>query len=245
MDNNSTVTGNLLYDSLLSVRDETQVPGMARFFKTGPGEYGEGDRFLGIKVPAVRKAVSSCWRRLSLQDLDACMASEYHEVRLGALLCLVQMFSHAGKDPQKRQECVDFYLGHLDGVNNWDLVDQSCPGLLGVYLKDRDRSLLYRLAAPERSLWERRIGIVSTLEFIRGGDLDDTYSISDLFLSDPQPLHDLLQKASGWMLREAGKRDEARLKRYLEPRCGTMPRTMLRYSIERLGADDRRRFMQK
>lgn len=234
---------NPLLDVMLAVRDESQVAGLSRFFKTGKGQYGEGDRFLGVKVPVTRQVVKQCWRETSWDDLEACVRSEYHEVRLASLLTLVQLFKHARKDVAMQQRCVDFYLSHTDYINNWDLVDLSCYELLGAWLLDKDRRLLYDLAREERSLWERRIAIVSTMAFIRHGELDDTYALAERFLASPT-LHDLLQKAVGWLLREAGKRDAERLRVWLLPRCAEMPRTMLRYAIEKFPDAERRQYMK-
>jgi 3-methyladenine DNA glycosylase AlkD len=213
-----------------------------RFFKTGPGQYGEGDRFLGIKVPVTREAVKRCWKETGFEDLEECIASEYHEVRLAALLALVEIFSHAKKDEALRRKCVDFYLSHTDRINNWDLVDLSCYPLLGTWLLDKDRTLLYDLARNGRSIWEQRIGMVSTMQFIRHGQLDDTFAIADILLHHP---HDLIHKAAGWLLREAGKRDKARLEAFLAPRCREMPRTMLRYAIEKFPDSERRMYLQQ
>ena len=232
-----------LYEQMWARADESQVAGLSRFFKCGPGEYGEGDRFLGIKVPVTRRIVKECWLHTDFHELEQCLASPYHEVRLAALLTLVEIFSHARREPALRQRCVEFYLAHTACINNWDLVDLSCYKLLGEWLIDKDRSLLYQLADRGQTLWEQRIGMVSTLQFIRRGELDDTYAIAELFLRKPRPLHDLLQKAVGWMLREAGKRDEARLQAWLAPRAATLPRTLLRYAIERLPEPDRLRLM--
>ena len=232
-----------LHHCMLAAADESQVAGLMRFFKCAPGEYGEGDRFLGIKVPVTRCIVKECWPHTDFHELEQCLASPYHEVRLAALLTLVEIFSHARREPALRQRCVEFYLAHTACINNWDLVDLSCYKLLGEWLIDKDRSLLYQLADRGQTLWEQRIGVVSTLQFIRRGELDDTYAIAELFLRKPRPLHDLLQKAVGWMLREAGKRDEARLQAWLAPRAATLPRTLLRYAIERLPEPDRLRLM--
>lgn len=139
---------------------------------------------------------------------------------------------------------MDFYLSHTDRINNWDLVDLSSYPLLGQWLLEKDRSLLYELARDGGTIWEQRIGMVSTMTFIRNGQLDDTYAITEIFLGKPTPLHDLLQKAVGWLLREAGKRDEARLVSWLEPRAASMPRTMLRYAIEKFPPELYRRFLQ-
>ena len=222
--------------------DPSQVEGLARFFKTGPGQYGEGDKFLGIKVPVTREVVKSCWSRTGFDELEECLASEYHEIRLAGLLALVEIFSHAKKDLALRQKCVSFYLAHTDRINNWDLVDLSCYPLLGAWLLDKDRSLLYDLARDGKNIWEQRIGIVSTMTFIRHGQLDDTFAIADILLHHP---HDLIQKAVGWLLRESGKRDTDALKAFLAPRYKSMPRTMLRYAIEKFPEEDRVKYLQK
>lgn len=231
-----------LYDEILSKQDPTQVAGLSRFFKTGKGQYGEGDKFLGIKVPVTREVVKQYWKSTSFDELETCVSSEYHEMRLAALLCLVQMFRHT-KDDALKQRCVDFYLSHTQYINNWDLVDLSCYELLGTWLLDKDRTLLYDLASNGKTFWEQRIGIVSTMQFIRHGQLEDTYAIADIILEKPAPLHDLLQKATGWLLREAGKHDEQRLKDWLNPRCESMPRTMLRYAIEKFPKEERQNYM--
>ena len=233
-----------LYTEILAHQDPSQVEGLSRFFKTGKGQYGEGDRFLGIKVPVTREVVKQCWQETSFDDLETCMASKYHEMRLAALLTLVQIFKHAKKDKALQQQCVDFYLAYTQYINNWDLVDLSCYELLGAWLLDKDRTLLYDLARNGKTIWEQRIGMVSTMQFLRHGELDDTYAIAEIFLAKPQPLHDLLQKAVGWLLREAGKRNEQRLKEWLSIRYTTMPRTMLRYAIEMFSEEERNFFMK-
>lgn len=227
---------NTLLDKMIAQADASQVEGLMRFFKTGPGQYGEGDRFLGIKVPVTRAVVKECWRKTSFEDLEECLASEYHEVRLAALLALVQRFHHAKRDPEEQRRCVDFYLAHLEAVNNWDLVDLSCYEILGSWLLDKDATLLHDLARHGRTLWEQRIGIVSTMQFLRHGRMDDTYAIADILLHHE---HDLIHKATGWLLREAGKRDGDRLRDWLRTRYQTMPRTMLRYAIEKFPPEDR------
>ena len=235
---------NRLFETVLYHRDPQQVEGLSRFFKTGKGQYGEGDKFLGIKVPVIREVVKQCWADTSFEDLETCIRSEYHEMRLAALLALVQMFKHAKKDELLQKRCIEYYLSHTEFINNWDLVDLSCYELLGTWLLDKDRTLLYDLAREGKTIWEQRIGMVSTMQFLRHGELDDTYAIADLFLAKPKPLHDLLQKAVGWLLREAGKRDEQRLKDWLSTRCQSMPRTMLRYAIEKFSDEERNRFMK-
>ena len=249
-----------LYDAMLAAADPSQVPGLSRFFKTGPGQYGEGDKFLGIKVPVTREVVKACWKSVSFEDLEECIASEYHEVRLAALLTLVEIFKHAGRKgatgnyfsegfPKNqfpaavfRQRCIDFYLSHTQYINNWDLVDLSCYPLLGEWLLDKDRTLLYDLARSGKTLWEQRIGMVSTMTFIRHGQLADTFAIADILLHHP---HDLIHKAVGWLLREAGKRDKAALEAYLAPRYQQMPRTMLRYAIEKFPEAERQLYLAK
>ena len=271
---------NSLLTDMLAKADPSQVAGLSRFFKTGPGQYGEGDKFLGIKVPVTRAVVKACWQQTEFDHLEECIGSEYHELRLAALLTLVQIFSHARKDAALQQRCIDFYLNHLQFVNNWDLVDLSCYELLGQWLladgnaagpgslqradcgsggdpsslqrADNDsglrpscsRSLLYDLARNGRTIWEQRIGIVSTMQFIRHGQLDDTFAIAEIFLEKPQPLHDLLQKAVGWLLRDAGKRDPDRLRRWLSLNAPGMPRTMLRYAIEKFSPEERNAFLK-
>ena len=235
---------NTLYDNILSHQDPEQVEGLSRFFKTGKGQYGQGDKFLGIKVPVTREVVKDCWRETSFEDLETCVTSEYHEMRLAALLTLVQIFKHAKKEKALQQQCIDFYLSHILYINNWDLVDLSCYELLGTWLLDKDRTPLYDLARHGQTIWEQRIGMVSTMQFLRHGQLDDTYAIAEVFLEKPQPLHDLLQKAVGWLLREAGKRDEQRLKDWLLARYKTMPRTMLRYAIEKFTEEERLKYLK-
>ena len=273
-----------LYDEMLAAADPSQVPGLSRFFKCGPGQYGQGDKFLGIKVPVTRQIVGRCWREAmpkcwtgdvpvdnlevvakdwseaapvrwreaGFGELERCICSEYHEVRLAALLTLVEIFRHADRISAKnadgtraaslRQRCIDFYLAHTAHINNWDLVDLSCYPLLGQWLLDKqDRSLLYDLARNGKTIWEQRIGIVSTMTFIRHGQLQDTFAIADILLQHP---HDLIHKAVGWLLREAGKRDKKALEAYLLPRYRQMPRTMLRYAIEKFPEPERQRYLK-
>ena len=225
-----------MIEQMLAKADPSQVEGLSRFFKTGPGQYGEGDRFLGIKVPVTRGVVKECWKQTGFDELEECLASEYHEIRLAGLLALVEIYSHARKDMSLRSRCIDFYLSHTDCINNWDLVDLSCYNLLGDWLLDKDRSLLYRLASDGKSIWEQRIGMVSTMAFIRQGQLDDTFAIADILLDHS---HDLIHKAVGWLLREAGKRDMDALRVFLDHRAASMPRTMLRYAIEKFPERER------
>ena len=245
-----------LHFSILAAADPSQVEGLSWFFKTGPGQYGEGDKFLGIKVPVTRSIVKACWKTTGFEELERCIGSEYHEIRLAALLTLVEIFSHpklylrnqdAGachseqSEESLRRACIDFYLSHTGRINNWDLVDLSCYPLLGAWLLDKDRSILYHLARSGKTIWEQRIGIVSTMTFVRHGQLTDTFAIADILLHHP---HDLIHKAVGWLLREAGKRDKKALEAYLLPRYRQMPRTMLRYAIEKFPEPERQRYLK-
>ena len=237
-----------LFEEMLAHADPSQVAGLSRFFKTGPGQYGEGDKFLGIKVPVTRSVVRACWKNVDWAELEHCISSEYHEVRLAALLTLVKIFKHARKTPAVQQRCVDFYLSQTQHINNWDLVDLSCYPLLGEWLLDKDRTRLYDLAQNGKTLWEQRIGIVSTMTFVRHEQFTDTFAIADILLHHP---HDLIHKAVGWLLREAGKRDKTALEAYLQgpaptteaPRYQTMPRTMLRYAIEKFPEPERQAYL--
>lgn len=231
---------NRLLSEILAHADPSQVEGLSRFFKTGPGQYGEGDLFLGIKVPVTRSVVRACWKDTDFADLEECIMSGYHELRLAGLLALVEHFSHSRRDAAAQKRCIDFYLSHTERINNWDLVDLSCYRLLGEWLCDKDRSLLYELARNGRSIWEQRIGIVSTMAFVRRGETADTFAVADILLNHP---HDLIQKAVGWLLREAGKKDEAALCAFLDARAPLMPRTMLRYAIEKFPEERRMHYL--
>jgi 3-methyladenine DNA glycosylase AlkD len=221
---------------LQTLADKATAQILQRFFKTGAGEYGEGDIFLGIKVPPLR--------RLSLEFQDASPAtirsllkSKIHEERTLALMILVRQFSRG--DERRREQIYDFYLQHTSFINNWDLVDGSAPYIVGPFLWNRDRGRLYAFAASQ-SLWERRIAIISTFYFIRQNDFADALKIAELLLSDD---HDLIHKAAGWMLREIGKRDLAAEESFLKKHCRTMPRTALRYAIERFPESKRQRYL--
>ncbi|MCI0637792.1 MAG: DNA alkylation repair protein [Gemmataceae bacterium] len=209
-----------------------------RFFKTGPGQYGEGDVFLGLNAKAMH-ALSKEFRALSLAEVKELLQSAIHDERGVALLILVRAFEKADKPAQKQM--FDFYLAHTDHINNWDLVDCSAPHIVGAYLLGRGRQRLRRLAKSQ-SVWERRIAVVATQCFIRAGEFADTLAIAEMLLDDE---HDLIHKACGWMLREVGKRDTPALVRFLEKHRLNMPRTMLRYAIERFPPKLRRRFLAK
>jgi 3-methyladenine DNA glycosylase AlkD len=212
------------------------VPILQRFFKTGPGEYGEGDRFIGVKVPGVRLVCRAC-RGATTDVVLELLRSKIHEERLLALLVLVDAFR--GGDEAARKRVYDLYLANTAFINNWDLVDASAAQIVGAWLQTRSRAPLTRLAKSS-SLWERRIAIVATYHYIRRGELEDTFRVADLLLADEE---DLIHKAVGWMLREAGKRDGAAERRFVAGRYKTMPRTLLRYAIERFPEAERRRYL--
>jgi 3-methyladenine DNA glycosylase AlkD len=207
------------------------------FFKTGPGEYGEGDIFLGVTVPFTRKVVRQ-FQDLPLSDLIKLLRSKIHEERLLALLILVYQFNKA--NAKAKEKIYKAYLAKTKFINSWDLVDLSAPQIVGGFLVDKDRRVLYRLAKSPL-LWERRIAILATFAFIRLGDFDDLFGIAKLLLGDKE---DLIHKACGWMLREAGKRDLRTEEDFLRKNCQVMPRTMLRYAIERFPENKRKLFLE-
>ncbi|RKZ43042.1 MAG: DNA alkylation repair protein, partial [Gammaproteobacteria bacterium] len=210
-----------LQQELQQLANPKQKEILQRFFKTGVGEYGEGDVFIGVRVPEQRK-VAKQFMDLSLEDTKELINSKIHEHRLTALLILVQKFEKADEKLQKR--IIDLYIKNTQYINNWDLVDLSAPKLLGEYLVDKDRRILYKLARS-KSLWEKRIAILSTYAFIRNKNFDDALKLSEILLYEK---HDLMHKAVGWMLREIGNRDLAAEERFLKKYYKQMPRTMLR-----------------
>ncbi|MCH6200405.1 DNA alkylation repair protein [Aquiflexum sp. LQ15W] len=211
-----------------------------RFFKTGKGEYGEGDRFLGVTVPEQRIIAKKYWKDLPYQELEIMIKSPFHEVRLTSILILVLKYQKATSKAEKKS-WVDFYLKNRSWVNNWDLVDSSAHLILGDYLFDKDRSMLYDLA-KSGILWDQRIGIMSTFYFIRKKDFTDTLKIAEILLHHP---HDLIHKAVGWMIREVGNRDFETANQFLMNHYQSMPRTMLRYAIEKFDVDTKAFFMKK
>ena len=215
-------------------RDKARV--LQGFFKTGPGEYGEGDIFLGVVVPDIRR-VAKEFQDTPVGEIKKILASRYHEERLLALLMLVREFAQGDEALKKR--IYGLYLRSTRYINNWDLVDVSAPNIIGTYLLDKSRKPLYAFA-KSNDLWKRRIAILSTFTFIRQNDFDDTLRISKILLEDD---HDLLHKAVGWMLREIGKRDLRAEERFLKQHYKKMPRTMLRYAIERFPEGKRRNYL--
>lgn len=228
----------IITSELQALSDDEKREIYPKFFKAGKGEYGEGDRFLGVTVPNIR-AIAKQYKNISLNEIRELMQSEWHEVRLCALLIMVE--KNKKKDETLRQQLFDLYLSQTDRINNWDLVDLSCRFIVGEYLLDKSRDILYQLAQSPL-LWDNRIAIVSTYAFIRKGQLEDTYALSDLMMHHP---HDLMHKAIGWMLREAGKRDSERLYDYVMSHRADMPRTMLRYAIEKFSPKERAILMKR
>lgn len=216
-----------------------------RFFKTGPGEYGEGDIFIGVDVPGQRRVAKRYFRGISLDELAELLKDPVHEFRKVALFMLVGKFKKAKKDAGERDKLARFYLDHLDGVDNWDLVDSSAHYILGPWLHEQQDaaltdSVLDTLAA-NGNLWRERIAVLTTFHFIKQGDFDKTLQLAERFLSHP---HDLIHKAVGWMLREIGKRSKDTESGFLRRHCRVMPRTMLRYAIEKFPAGERRLWLQ-
>jgi len=210
---------------------------MQWFFKTGKGEYGEGDKFIGIKVPVQRKKAKK-FGELDLDDLQKLLNSKIHEERLISLLILVDKYDKA--DEKVKDKIYRFYKKNRRKINNWDLVDLSAPKILGIHLLNHDKQILYKYA-HSKNLWEKRISIISTYSFIKNHDFNTTLEISDILLNDDQ---DLIHKAVGWMLREVGKQSLQILEKFLKPRYKKMPRTMLRYSIEKFPEKKRKKYLK-
>lgn len=230
----------VLKKELKAKADPKKAKASAWFFKTGPGEYGEGDEFIGVTVPELRKIASS-HKDLSLGDIEILLKSKTHEERLLAAIMLVNQYDES--DEYHQEEIYNYYLARTEYINNWDIVDSSAPNIVGHFLNDRDKDVLIALARSS-SVWERRIAIIATFYFIRQGNPEWTLKMAELLLDDK---HDLIQKAVGWMLREVGKRcDQKILEDFLrgDGRYKVMPRTMLRYAIERLPEKKRQAFLK-
>lgn len=211
---------------------------LSNFFKTGKGQYGEGDKFIGVTVPSCRE-VAKHNKDVDLKIIEELLYSEIHEERLCGLLILVEQYRK--KDLEKRKNIFDFYVSNTTNINNWDLVDLSAPKIIGEFLLDKDKSILMNMA-KSCSLWERRIAIVSTITFIRKGIYEPTINIATLLMEDKE---DLIHKAVGWMLREAGKKEKKVLIDFLDKHHKTMPRTMLRYSLEKLDKQEKEYYMKR
>jgi len=227
---------NQIKKELFRLGDSERAKKLSNYFKTGKGQYGEGDVFLGIPVPQQRE-VAKRYDNLSLDDVQELLKSEIHEHRFTALLILVSKYGKA--DSTNKEEIFNFYLKNSCYINNWDLVDLSAPKIVGDYLAHKERSTLFKLAKSS-SLWERRIAVLATAAFIRNNDFEDALAIVKLLLFDE---NDLIHKAVGWMLREIGKRDQELLEKFLDKYKSRMPRTMLRYSIEKFREEKRKYYL--
>lgn len=229
--------------ALMQYYDREKAEVLPRFFKTGKGEYGEGDIFIGVAVPNVRKVAKKC-RGASMALIEELLDNEIHECRACALFILAEQFKKS-RNEDERKSIFNIYISHSERINNWDLVDLSCYVIVGGYLMDKPRDILYQML-NDPLLWNKRIAVVSCWAFIRNHDFEDIFRMTEqLLAAEPKP-HDLMQKACGWMLREVGKRGGMDwLESFLEKHAATMPRTMLRYAIEKMSAEDRRYYMDK
>ena len=237
---NAVANGRLqqIHREMKGLADPSRAAATSRFFKTAPGQYGAGDRFLGIRVPVLRKLVAK-YHAVSLREISALLKSPWHEERLLALLILVRQYSRA--EPARREAIYRLYMRRTAHINNWDLVDCSAEHIVGAHLYDGSRARLVRLA-KSKLMWERRIAIIATFHYIKHARFDDTFRIARLLRDDP---HDLIHKAVGWMLREAGKRNRAVEEKFLQQHAKRMPRTMLRYAIERFPQRLRRKYLAR
>jgi 3-methyladenine DNA glycosylase AlkD len=226
-----------LKQDLKKASDKKQAALLQRFFKTSEGQYGAGDVFLGIKVPIQRAICKNYGSKLTLDDIQELLNDNIHEHRLCALFALVAQYKKA--DEKQKKKIYRFYLKNTKRINNWDLVDLSAHKIVGDYLLDKDRKILYKLA-KSKNLWEKRISIISTFAFIAKGQLKDSIKISELLLKDK---HDLIHKAVGWVLREVGKKDVKVLEKFIQKHYKDMPRTMLRYSIEKFPEKKRKKYL--
>lgn len=233
------MTAAFVLSELQSIGSLEKAVHLSRFFKTGPGQYGEGDRFLGVMVPYSR-AIAKANKAMPLEEVQLLLESPWHEARLCALLILVYRFKERKITEEEREQIYSFYIKNARRCNNWDLVDLSCRDIVGEYLVDKDRSILYRLADSE-NLWEQRIAVVATWAFIRRSDFNDTLALAERLMAHK---HDLMHKAVGWMLREVGKKDRETLTNFLEKNATQLPRTTLRYAIEHYPEPQRQYFLK-
>ncbi|MBI2647347.1 DNA alkylation repair protein [Candidatus Woesearchaeota archaeon] len=228
----------VIKQDLQKLANQEKAKILQRFFKTGKGEYGEGDIFLGITVPELRK-VANKYLTINIDDIKELLESEVHEHRLAALLLLVEKYKKC--DGNGKKQIVKFYLRNTKRINNWDLVDLTADKILGHYLLHKNKAILYKLIKSS-NLWERRTAIISTFAFIRNNEFNDSLKISKILLKDK---HDLIQKAVGWMLREVGKRNQGVEEQFLKKHCKIMPRTTLRYAVERFDKGKREFYLRK
>jgi Predicted DNA alkylation repair enzyme len=236
------MTAQFILNELLSVADPEKAAFLQRFFKTGKGQYAEGDVFLGIVVPLTRDIVKRS-PELPFSEVQVLIDSEYHEARLAGFLLLDKQFKKEKNNKSRQKEIFDFYLQNARKANNWDLVDVTCRDVIGQYLleTEEERDVLYRLAESE-NLWEQRIAVVSTWTFIKHKQFDDTFALVEKLINHK---HDLMHKAMGWMLREIGKKDKENLTDFLEIHYKQLPRTSLRYAIEHFSPEEKVHFMKK
>ncbi|HOP05405.1 MAG TPA: DNA alkylation repair protein [Tenuifilaceae bacterium] len=232
-------TIDLLKKDLQSFNDKKRGTDLLKFFQVFPGGYGEGDKFIGVTVPNQRAVSKKYYKEISIHEIEELLSDEIHEYRLTATFMLVLKYQKE-KDENKKQEFVDAYIGNLERINNWDLVDSSAHLILGPHLMDRDKSLLYDFAKSE-NLWVQRVSIIATFHFIRNGKYEDALRISEMLLNHK---HDLIHKAVGWMVREIGNRDFDVEYNFLLKHYKKMPRTMLRYAIEKFPEELRQRFLK-
>lgn len=228
-----------IIDALKSYASEEKASVLRRFFKTGPGEYGEGDTFIGVTVPHTRQVANS-FADARFDTIEKLLSHSVHEVRLCALLILVRKYTLARRDATQRKNITEFYLTHTGSIDNWDLVDLSAPKILGMWVRETgDTAILHRLSISE-NMWEQRIAIVATMPLIKNGDTSTTIALASRYLTHS---HHLMHKATGWLLREAGKKDLCALLSFLDRHTPEMPRTALRYAIERLTPEQRHHYM--
>lgn len=225
-------------DRLAALANPDDVAGLSRYFKTAPGGYGEGDTFIGVRRGPLTALAKECLG-MPVGELELLLRSEFHEARALALTIMAEEARKKRTTPERRRALYELYLSRHDGINNWDLVDSAAPYVVGGYLEHRPRDILYTLARST-DLWQRRTAMVATWYFIRSGDLDDAFAIAEALLGDDQ---DLIHKATGWMLRSAGEMDRARLVSFLDTHAATMPRTALRYAIEKFSPDERAHYL--
>lgn len=234
---------SLLTEQIIAALSDKANPEKAaffpRFFKSFPGGYGEGDKFLGVIVPVQRKIAKSVYKEISLEEIAELLRDKYHEVRLTALFILVYRYQKSTSAAEQKV-VVDFYLAHLNFVNNWDLVDSSCHPILGHYYLNREKSLFYKLAESD-DLWSQRCAMISSYYWIKRGHFEDALALAEKLLSHE---HDLIQKAVGWMLREIGKKDFEVEMGFLNKYYTTMPRTALRYAIEKFDPELRKQILK-
>jgi 3-methyladenine DNA glycosylase AlkD len=228
-----------IINEIKSLSNKKYADHHSKFFKTGKGEYGEGDLFYGLKVPEIRNITKKYYKLINLKEIDSLIKNAFHEIRLTALIILVLKYP---KSSQKEQEQIfNLYIDNVKYINNWDLVDLSAPNIVGNFLYNKNYEILYNLA-QSGYLWSERISVIATFYFIKQGEYSHTVKLAEYFLTHK---HDLMHKAAGWMLREVGKRDIDELYSFLDKFHKTMPRTMLRYSIEKLSPEKRAFYMKK